>query len=70
MSTMEQYMHVKSWAIVDNTRASFSGEVGKFGALVPERYLDDTRERLACRLKVMCRCRCLPVLERIARERN
>ena len=70
MRTMSQFVHVKNWGVVDNTRACFRGEVGKVGALVPERYLDDTRERLACRLKVMCRCRCLPVLQRIASERS
>ncbi len=43
MSTMSQYVHVKNWGVVDNTRACFRGEVAKVGALVPERYLDDTR---------------------------
>ena len=70
MPTMSQYVDVKSWDRVDITQAAFRGEVHKRGALVPERYLDDTRERLACRLKLMCRCRCLPILERIANERE
>jgi len=65
---MFQYVDVKNWDRVDITRAAFRGEVYKRGALVPTRYLDDTRERLACQLKLMCRCRCLPVLERIASE--
>ena len=53
---------------MDADRAEMRGEVGQRGSLVVERYLDDVKERLGSRLKLMCRAGCLPVLSRVAWE--
>ena len=67
-TSLAHYINIKWWGVTDESRAVFSGEVGKRGALTCERYLDDTKERLGCRLKVLCRAGCLPPLTRILRE--
>ena len=66
--SMAQYNKIKWWGPVDKSRAMFSGEVGMRGALVCERYLDDTSNRLGCRLKLLCRSNRLPTLSRIFSE--
>ena len=53
---------------MDADRAEMKGEVGQRGSLVVERYLDDVKERLGSRLKLLCRAGCLPVLGRVAWE--
>ena len=68
LSSMRRYTEVKGWDRVSADKAVFKGEEGKLGSLVPERYLDDTRERLGCKLKLMCRAGCLPTLQRITQE--
>jgi len=68
MPSMRVYDAVKHWGIMDPERAAFVGEVGCKGALVFERYLDDTKEKLGGRLKCMCRAQCLPVLRRVSIE--
>lgn len=64
----KDYINIKHWKPMDSERAEFAGEIGKLGALVPERYLDDTTETLGCRLKLMCRAMCLPILKRVVSE--
>jgi len=66
--TMERYKLVKDWSKVGGDRAEYSGEVGRLGALVVERYLDDVKDRLGTKLKLMCRAECLPVMARVAWE--
>ena len=66
--TMERYKLVKDWSKVGGDRAEYSGEVGRLGALVVERYLDDVKDRLGTKLNLMCRAECLPVMARVAWE--
>lgn len=68
MTSMQVYNQVKNWATTSKDKAEFTGEIGKLGALVCERYLDDVTERVGCKLKLMCRANCLPVLSCIAIE--
>jgi hypothetical protein len=70
LSSCSIYNKVKQWGVVSADKAEFTGEEGKRGALVCERYLDDVQEQLGCRLKLMCRANSLPVLARIASEEN
>ncbi len=53
---------------VDKDVARSSCEIGRRGALVPEPYLDDRKEPVGRRLKLMCRAGCLPVMKRVVRE--
>ena len=48
-------LQAKSMGLVDASRAVFTGKIGKLGALVIERYVDDVRDRLGCKLKILCR---------------
>jgi hypothetical protein len=68
LPSMRRYVRVKDWSRASKDRAMFKGEEDKLGSLVPERYLDDNRERLGCKLKLMCRAGCLPTLQRITQE--
>ncbi len=63
------YTHIKCWDPSNPRAYSFSvGEAGRWGRLVPERYLDDRRDLKGTRLKLLCRLGCLPVMLRIGRE--
>jgi hypothetical protein len=68
MPSVRMYNNIKDWGT--NTRAySFStGEEGRPGRLVPERYLDDRARLKGTRLKMLCRLNCLPVMDRVGRE--
>ena len=55
MKSMGRYGRTKNWERVDEDHAEFTGEVGRWGALVCERYLDDMKERGAASLKLQCR---------------
>ena len=68
MVSMQRYMKIKEWGRMGPERAQFQGEIGQFGALVCERYLDETAEKTGCKLKLMCRAGCLPVLQRVMWE--
>jgi len=68
LPSAQAYLGMKHWGEMDAERAAFKGEIGQRGALVFEKYLDDTGERLGSRLKLMCRGRCLPTLQRVSRE--
>jgi hypothetical protein len=68
LTSLSRYVKVKSWKRMDDDRAEFKGEIGQMGALVVERYLDDVRDRLGGRLKLLCRAGCLPVMARVAWE--
>ena len=71
LSSLEDYVMVKYWGTNDAGHSEFTGEIGRRGYRVPECYLDDR----SCgqhinRLKLLCRCRALPLLDRIGRERS
>jgi hypothetical protein len=68
LPSLSRYVKVKSWKRMDDDRAEFKGEIGQLGALVVERYLDEVRDRLGGRLKLLCRAGCLPVMARVAWE--
>ena len=63
-----RYVRSKRWDKVEEEFARSSGEIGRRGALVPEPYLDDRKEPVGRRLKLMCRAGCLPVMKRVVRE--
>ena len=64
-ATSERYNQIKHWGRVSEDAAVFSGEVGRRGARVIERYLDDRNADEGRRLKLWCRAGCLPVLETV-----
>jgi hypothetical protein len=68
MPSVQVYNRIKEWG--NNTKDySFStGEEGRLGHLVPERYLDDRTYLKGTRLKLLCRLSCLPVMDRVGRE--
>lgn len=70
LQSMERYFPLKCWAEVRVERAQYKGEIGRKGALVMERYLDDTAETAGTKLKLLCRMGCLPVMQYIAQERG
>ena len=56
----------------DPGHSLYTGEIGRLGYRVSEQYLDD-RARLSAnvnRLKMLSRCRALPLMARIGRERR
>lgn len=63
-----RYREVRNWERVGEERAVFKGEIGRFGALVPERYLDDTKENMGFKLNLLCRANRLPLMGAIMRE--
>ena len=67
-SASARFLRSKDWGKLGKDFATTKSEAGRRGALVCERYLDDRKEPLGRRLKLMCRAGCLPLLKRIARE--
>ena len=63
-----RFLRSKDWGKLRKEFATSKSEAGRRGALVCERYLDDRKEPIGRRLKLMCRAGCLPLLKRIARE--
>ena len=62
------YTSIKEWG-PNKANYSFStGEVGRLGQHVPERYLDDRSNLKGTRLKMLCRMGCLPLTDRVGRE--
>jgi hypothetical protein len=68
MPSMARYCRVKRWNELPKDLAVMQSESGQRGMLVPERYLDDVSERLACHLKMLCRAGCLPTIARVCKE--
>ena len=64
------YARIKRWDEMPAGLAAFSGETGRRGALVHERYLDERGEPVGTRLKLMARLGCLPTRVRVAREQR
>jgi hypothetical protein len=61
LSTLEAYARIKHWGVVTDWDACYSGEVGRPGARVLSRYLDDRFMRKGTRLKMLCRADLLSV---------
>jgi hypothetical protein len=62
------YINLKDWGVTNEEYSYFSGETGRIGQHVPERYLDDRDNLKGTRLKMLCRIGALPVMRRIGRE--
>ena len=65
-----RYAALKDWGPNPENYSFSSGEVGKLGQHVPERYLDDRFDLKGTRLKMLCRLGSLPVAERVGKERR
>ena len=59
---------MKEWRANLEAYSFSSGEVGRLGQHVPERYLDDCTNLKGTRLKMLSRLGCLPVMNRVGRE--
>jgi hypothetical protein len=68
MSSTSTYSVIKYWGLNPEAYAFSSGEAGRLGQYVPERYLDDRQCLKGTRLKLLCRTNCLPVMKRVGRE--
>ena len=68
MTSTQLYLTVKHWGFNTPEYSFSSGEEGRMGHLVPERYLDDRKDLKGTRLKLLCRVGCLPVMHRVGRE--
>ena len=68
MPSTQTYMHIKEWGENTEPYSFSSGEVGRLGQHVPERYLDDRACLKGTRLKLLCRLNCLPLMDRVGRE--
>ena len=64
MTSAAKYMHMKDWGENPGEYSFSSGEKGKNGSLVLERYLDDRADLKGTRLKALCRLGCLPLMDR------
>jgi hypothetical protein len=67
-SSLHLYLQVKSFGVTPRAYAAFPRETSRLGALTPEGYLDDYRERLGTKLKCLARVNCLPLFDKISRE--
>jgi hypothetical protein len=68
MKSTIDYVDIKDWGLNTETYSFSSGEIGRLGQHVPERYLDDRQDLKGTRLKLLCRTGCLPVMDRVGRE--
>jgi hypothetical protein len=68
LSSTSTYVEVKDWGPNPEGYSFSSGEVGRMGQHVPERYLDDRTDLKGTRLKLLCRLDCLPIMVRVGRE--
>ena len=68
MPSVQAYNRIKHWGTNTMDYSFSTGEEGRLGRLVPERYLDDRTYLKGTRLKLLCRLNCLPVMDRVGRE--
>lgn len=68
MPSVQVYNRIKEWGTNTKDYSFSTGEEGRLGHLVPERYLDDRTYLKGTRLKLLCRLSCLPVMDRVGRE--
>ena len=64
------YTQIKNWEQTPQDYAFSNGEVDRLGQYVPEGYLDDRANLGGVHVKLMCRLNCLPVMDRVGRERT
>jgi hypothetical protein len=64
------YTHIKDWGPTTKEYAYSRGELHRLGQYVPEQYLDDRTNMGGAHVKLMCRLNCLPVMDRVGRERE
>jgi len=62
------YAALKHWGPNPRSYCFSSGENGRLGQHVPERYLDDRKMLKATQIKLLCRMNYLPVMDRAGRE--
>ena len=62
------YVSLKEWGVNTKVYSFSTGEIGRLGQHVPERYLDDRHSLKETRLKMLCRVGALPVMKRVGRE--
>jgi hypothetical protein len=62
------YISIKEWGPNKANYSPSTGEVGRLGQHVPERYLDDRSNHKRTRLKMLCRMGCLPLTDHVGRE--
>ena len=62
------YISMKAWGINLEEYSFSSGEAGRLGQHVPERYLGDRTDLKGTRLKMVSRLGCLPLMNRVGRE--
>jgi hypothetical protein len=58
----------QGWGTNPKVYSFSTGEEGRLGQHVPERYLDDRADLKGTRLKLLCRLGCLPTMHRVGRE--
>ena len=68
MLSAQRYVHLKEWGVNTEPYSFSSGEEGRLGQHVPERYLDDRECIKGTRIKMLCRLDCLPLMDRVGRE--
>ena len=71
-SSGAKYLPIKDWGVNKEEYSFSSGEMGRLGRAVPERYLslDDRTDLKGTRLKMLCRLGCLPLMDRVGREQR
>jgi hypothetical protein len=69
-SSGAKYLPIKDWGVNKEEYSFSSGEIGRLGRAVPERYLDDRTDLKGTRLKMLCRLGCLPLMDRVGREQR
>ena len=67
-TSVRDYIDIKEWGRNTENYSFSTGEVGRRCQHVPERYLDDRADLKGTRLKLLCRTRSLPVMDRVGRE--
>ena len=67
-SSSVNYINIKHWGVNTAEYSFSSGETGRLGQHVPERYLDDRANLKGTRLKMLSRLGCLPLMHRVGRE--
>ena len=68
LTSTADYASLKDWGVNTEEYSAFTGEEGRLGQHVPERYLDDRDNLKGTRLKMLCRTGALPVMRRVGRE--
>jgi hypothetical protein len=68
LTSTATYTKIKDWGTNPKVYSFSTGEEGRLGQHVPERYLDDRADLKGTRLKLLCRLGCLPTMHRVGRE--